>query len=455
MELQIRHTDATPDGQPFFEVVHNGKATLEPVTLTPPGEVPVGAYQTNLQQDLRWYLEQYLEMPIDEYRTRAEAVQEALFKRGRDCFDALFGSGHGRDWYRDSWREGLDRLRLQVTTDDPAVLCWPWEALASKDDGLLAQQCSIERQLNNIGDVRQGPDTLPQEQINILYIIARPGGDRDVDFQTLARPLIDFVTAGGWPVQIDLLRPPTFDQLRNVLEAKPGFYHIVHFDGHGSFGAEPTLSGLSVGLHSGRDKFATATGSLLFEKDDFSYNDDPISADMLGELLRKYNIPVMVLNVCQSAMLDGQAEHPFGTVAASLLRAGIGSVVAMSYSLWVSGAKVFVPAFYKQLFNSRDLSVAVQAERREMYRQQKRDTFIGPVDFQDWLVPVLYRQGESQLPRLRPSARRESKLPNKAQHLGDYGFIGRTKLHNTWSGPCALSLLAFSSTAWPEKAKPP
>ena len=35
--------------------------------------------------------------------------------------------------------------------------------------------------------------------------------------------------------RIKMLRPPTFEQLRRELQAH-GYYHIVHFDGHGGFG---------------------------------------------------------------------------------------------------------------------------------------------------------------------------------------------------------------------------
>ena len=70
---------------------------------------------------------------------------------------------------------------------------------------------------------------------------------------------------------------------------------------------------------------------------------DSVPADKLGALLREHRIPVMVLNACQSAMVDARAEDAFASVAASLLRAGIRSVVAMAYS----------PVSYTHLSGSR------------------------------------------------------------------------------------------------------
>ncbi|MDR1736138.1 MAG: tetratricopeptide repeat protein [Oscillospiraceae bacterium] len=349
-------------------------------------------------------MEQYLDLPVDVFQKRADAVQTALSDWGRDAFDALFDSGgQAQNWYNSARNAGLAELSLEIVSDDAAVMSWPWEVLESASDGLLALQCRIERRVENKGgDSLTLPDLTQSGQLNILYIIARPYGDGDVGFQTLARPVLDFAGKEKWPVHIDVLRPPTFDKLRSVLEEKPGFYHIVHFDGHGGFG-EPT-------------------GMLVFEK--YDHTPDEISAQILGQLLRRHEIPVMVLNACQSATMD---DDPFSSVAVSLLQAQIHGVVAMSYSLWVKGAEAFVPAFYRRLFKSGDISSAVQYGREEMYRNQNRDTYYGAVEFKDWIVPVLYKRETADMPKLKPGAERESALPDEAHKLGDYGFIGRDR----------------------------
>ena len=138
------------------------------------------------------------------------------------------------------------------------------------------------------------------------------------------------------PVHIDVLRPPTFDQLRQQLHDKPGFYHLVHFDGHGGYGAAD--DGISSHVLKGR-----AQGRLLFE--DEAGEAAPVEARLLSELLAEYRIPIMVLNACQSARIDDQAKDAFASVAAALLKAGIRSVVAMGYNLYVSGAQQFVLFF--------------------------------------------------------------------------------------------------------------
>ena len=429
MVLQIKHTgNVSAKGKPLFKVVRlpDGKDT-DPVALTPPREVQVGAHNINLAQGLKWYLEDYLQMPVGAYNTQADDVQAALKQWGRSCFDALFASGRARDWYHDARQRDLAGLRIKIASDDAAVLSWPWEALYSGDDGFLAQQCQMERQLAEIGGTRPLPDSIQGGQINVLYIIARPSGDGYVGFQTLSRPLIDLVNSGGWPVHIYVLRPPTFDRLMEVLEKQPGFYHIVHFDGHGGFGGAAAQS-YSIDARASKDKFAASEGTLAFEKDDIEHSKDSISAETLGELLRRYNIPVMVLNACKSAMLGEGAADPSATVAVSLLKAGVRSVLAMSYSLYVKGAEAFVPDFYQRLFRKGDIADAAQAGRRKMRRENMRDTFIGQVEFNDWVVPVLYQQeAEDILPVIAPGSKRESVLPDEARDIGSYGFIGRER----------------------------
>ena len=125
-----------------------------------------------------------------------------------------------------------------------------------------------------------------------------------------------------------ILRPPTFARLREQLREQPGYYHIVHFDGHGGYGTAADVNG-----GGSPHLFKGSQGRLIFETGDGK--PDPIPAEKLGALLCEHRIPVMVLNACRSAMVDAHAEDAFASVATSLLRAGIRSVVAMTYSLYV------------------------------------------------------------------------------------------------------------------------
>jgi hypothetical protein len=93
-------------------------------------------------------------------------------------------------------------------------------------------------------------------------VIARPAGLRDVGYQMIARPLVERLSAVRGRVDLDVLRPPTLEAMHKALAAaaaESGPYHILHFDGHGTFGSG------SAGAAAGPSHFdtgATARGIL-------------------------------------------------------------------------------------------------------------------------------------------------------------------------------------------------
>lgn len=423
MNLVVRHIKTEEEFTFQVENPSNMKTGVPAVIAAPDQLIVEGRQNSNLLQDLRWYLENFLDYPFSPNTDIADRVQEALSNWGKKTFSILF-SGKARDWYQDARKSkvGLSGLRLKIACDDPRILAWPWEALCDPDGTTLAHTCCIERQLNELHDPLEISKNLPDNCINILLIIARPFGDRDVGYHAISRPLVDLAQKNGSPVHIDVLRPPTFNQLQRQLQDRKNFYHIIHFDGHGGYGEfDPFGYPFS---------FKGPSGRLLFETVDGQ--EDLIGAEKLTQLMTDYRIPVMVLNACQSARIDGRAKDPFASVSAALLKAGIHSVVAMGYNLYVSAAKQFVPAFYERLFDSNSVSEAVRAGRRSMLAVQARDCSLGSFELQDWLVPIMYGQDSLALTFNRAQTGKETclgqetiELPPEAVGFGDYGFIGR------------------------------
>ena len=421
MEIQIHHI-GNQNGSAMFEVIRgmDMKRTAA-VALPDPAHFPVEGHPVkHFLPELRWYLEDYLQTPFGVFPEMAECVAKTMQAWGSEIFDKLF-TGYARDWYQDEKRQNFKGFRIKITSDSPEIMSWPWEALYSGDDGWLALRCCIERQLSGIGDPPPLPDTPPQNMIHILYIIPRPYGESDISYNVLANSLVEYISQNRLPVTVDVLRPPTFDQMRKVLYEHPGYYHIVHFDGHGGYGEVVNTSSGII--------YAAPEGQLVFETD--SGEPDPVDTRILAQLLAEYNIPFVVMNACRSGMIDGQAQDPFASVAAGLLKAGVRSVVAMGYSLYISGAKEFVPAFYERLLSTGNVSEAVRAGRGRMLQQSARDCIVGKLPLRDWVVPVLYQQMPSEsaiFPKLwleEKSDEEASTLPEDAKVDSDYGFIGR------------------------------
>ncbi len=394
----------------------------EPARVVSPFGFPVeGRPDSDLMQELRWYLEDFLEYPFPPNTDHAENVLGALEAWGKQAFNDLFNNGTARDFFHDATREGYENLRLQVMSDDATILQWPWEALLDPQAAYIAVTCQIERRLNTVHDPMPIPDDLPRDRVNILLVTARPY-DNDVGYRSISRRLVEVMEEQDVPAHVHVLRPPTFASLRSHLSERPHFYHIIHFDGHGGYGA----SGMTG---SDQHKMKSSEGVLVFEN--LKGEESPISAEQLSSLLRENAVPVMVLNACQSGMLDAGAKDPFASVAAALLKAGIRGVVAMAYSLYVSGAQEFLPEFYRALFKTGDLSIAVKAGRQKMEEQRKRVCARGRCELRDFVVPVIYQQEHYDLSfgdGPTSEAVEKVELPDGASdEENPYGFIGRDR----------------------------
>ncbi|QBE65800.1 tetratricopeptide repeat protein [Pseudoduganella lutea] len=377
-KLEIRHD---PEGDGFHfrvqRILPDSIREAAAVAVADPLALALSQTNSRLGDELTWYLEYYLDYPYGPNQQRAERVTTALKEWGIQAFNALFGQDKARDWYRDATRSAHAELHLIITSDDARVLAWPWEALHDPLVGDLALHCRIERQLQYLEDPPEPHPALSRESIGILLVTARPY-DADVGYRSISRPLVELIHKENLPARVKLLRPPTFDQLRAELQANPGAYHIVHFDGHGGFGIESDKTG---------QKLKGAQGQLIFEQHDGS--EAFVTGELLSQLLREHRIPIAVLNACQSATLDAEAEDAFASVATSLLKAGVRSVVAMGYSLYVSAAREFLPPFYRRLFESGSVADATRAGRQALVAHPERRSGFA---LQDWLVPVLYQQ---------------------------------------------------------------
>jgi tetratricopeptide (TPR) repeat protein len=431
--LIVRHV-GSGDAAEFRVERQDGKISQKNVpVVSPVGFAVEGRPDSDLMRELRWYLETFLDYPFPPETDHADRVLAALKGWGEQAFAALFGDNVAGGWFNEAVAKGHDRLVLQVSSDDPRILGWPWEALRDPQLGVLAQTCQVERRLNSVRDAYPISDQLPADRVNILLVTARPY-EGDVHYRSISRPLVELIEEQKLPAQVTVLRPPTFARLREHLRERPNYYHIVHFDGHGSYrpeGAGPVSGHVLRG----------PMGRLVFEDEDGQA--DPKTAEQLSVLLRDHRIPAVVLNACQSGMVDGDAADPFASVAAALVRSGVRSVVAMAYSLYVSGAQQFLPAFYRRLFETGSIAQATREGRQQMLAERGRVCVRGEFDLEDWLVPVVYQQDPPDFSFATRGARGQREAAESEAKRGEappaalplpeeiedrenpYGFIGR------------------------------
>jgi tetratricopeptide (TPR) repeat protein len=419
--LIIHHTGSSPDR---FELQRaSDSKRIQSVEIPSPDSFPVqGRPDSNLSKELRWYLEEFLDYPFDPYIDLADRVLKSLQNWGETAFNALFGSREGGKMLDDAIKNGYENLHLQISSDDPRILAWHWEALKDPNTDIpFAHECQIERKLMHKTIERVSiSKNLPQDCVNILLVTARPL-ENDVRYRSVSRLLVELIDKQNLPANVHILRPPTFDNLRETLKNNPNFYHILHFDGHGYYGPMPADSNAGSDSNSGGSR-----GCLFFEF--YRGGGNPVLPEELGDLLREYSVPAVVLNACQSGMIDKTADDPYASVAAALLKSGVRSVLAMAYSLYISAAQVFLPEFYRSLFENGSMETAVRAGRQQMLANSHRLCIRGQFKLQDWLVPVLYQENPldfSFATFAKPAKQKTISLPPEIEEQDNYEFIGR------------------------------
>ncbi len=375
-QLLLRHLPGTdpPRFQPIRGATPEDTSSGVVTTESPYGFPVAGRPRSDLMTELRWYLEQFLSYPFPPETEHVERVLDALRRWGETAFRSLAPASLGIPTITSSH----EPRRLRIQSDDPRILSWPWEALRDSHNRPIGQTTQIERSVATTPEPLLLPAELPTDRINVLLVTARP--EDDVTYRSISRALVELVAARQLPAHVHVLRPPTSARLREHLAERPATYHVLHFDGHGVY---------TEGY------FGRPEGHLLFE--DEAGRPDYVPGRVLGGFLRSSPIPIVVLNACQSAMLDANAEDAFASVAAALIRNGARSVVAMAYSLNVSGAQQFLPAFYGRLFETGSVAESVLAGRRRMADNPGRICARGRFDLEDWLLPVLYQQAPVDL----------------------------------------------------------
>lgn len=262
--------------------------------------------------DLRWYLEDYLQYPMDPAPEIAARVEGRMAELGKELFHLVFEVDKDALEILPDLRKKLDDTRVEVVTDVAGATALPWELLRDpRTDAVMALRAkAFVRGYSK--PVQKAYIPKSEEKIRILLVICRPGGLEDVPFRSVASRLLKGLGGEAREAfELDVLRPPTFEQLSKVLrdaKAKGQPYHIVHFDGHGAY-LEADKKKLMDLLHRlGALMFTTpregSHGYLLFENAQADENIELVDGLSLGKLLVETDTPVLVLNACQSAYAE-------------------------------------------------------------------------------------------------------------------------------------------------------
>jgi tetratricopeptide (TPR) repeat protein len=373
-------------------------------------------------EDLRWYLEDYLAFPLDPAPEKAARIEERMKEIGATLFRNVFQSNEAmrRAWAR--LMPDLNDTRIEIVAEVQHATAIPWELMRDPEtDKVLSvhARAFVRAASNQAEPPTHIPSPSPSKgegsKIRILLVICRPREGDDVPFRSVASRIVKSLTDEAREfVQLDVLRPPTFEQLSKVLRSakvRGEPYHIVHFDGHGVYQevkqSSDWLKGLSPLILGATGKH----GFLLFENPLDKDNIQPIEGAALGKLLTDNDVPVLVLNACRSAFADpptqpldasqagdiGEQVHTFGSLAQVVMNAGVAGVVAMRYTLYVETAKEFIANLYAALAQGQSLGEAVTFGRNQLAMNPLREIAYKPIALQDWCVPIVYEAAPIEL----------------------------------------------------------
>jgi hypothetical protein len=428
------------------------------------------SYQVSEQEaeKVRWYLEDYAEFPANPAPVLAADAETRLNRIGADLFRRVF-TGQDAAWIWGQAQAQLSRVRVEVDTDPAETPGLPWELLRDPNSDTILALGAEEFVRTHLQTARQVD--LPQpagDQLRVLLVICRPGRGDDVPFRSVASRLVRGGAGEMEGLQLDVLRPATYPRLAEVLRqaadaGRP--YHVVHFDGHGTYldltgllddedegssdgavrggggiaSGEIGLSPLRYGMSVAGPVRPGQHGYLIFEDPGSPTNQQLADGPTLGRLLSATRVPVLVLNACRSAYTEAQ-PHPgepdsqtesntgpgagpqatgedmagldedvhariraYGSLAAEVADTGVPGVVAMRYNVYVVTAAQYMADLYAHLLSGKSLGQAATSARRTLADNPTRHISAEPVALQDWAVPLIYEAAPLTL--LQPEQR--------------------------------------------------
>jgi len=429
--ISIREQQKTETG--FKAIVSFDGGTEYPIAVENP-------FPPEQEAELEWYFEQWLVFPLTQ-TARAERARDSVRSYGEALFEQVFK--RDVDAYSEYKAQRESLTQIEISGDSTEFQALHWEALHDPQmPRSLAVDCVMVRKRVKATAVKA--TVAPAPVIRLLVVTARPGEEHDVNHRTISRPLMELIQQSQLRVQVDLLRPATFEALTQHLDEKgAGFYHIVHLDMHGAVMRykdveelrEKEQKSTSINRLTFRqfgDELQPFEGlkALLSFESGIPRQSDLREAAELAKRLTGKQVPVCILNACQSAkQIRGDERET--SLGAALMAAGMQTVLAMGYSVTVTAATLLMETLYKQLFAGKPLDEAIRLGRKALHdRKERRAYFNQTIRLEDWLLPVVYRRGQVNLGlrEFTPEEKVEFNLAKSKKfrfQQPTYGFVGR------------------------------
>ena len=384
----------------------DGLVSAPPVSF----RLPIDAAE---RSEIAWYFQEYLDFPFGPARNRAEAVENGLRNLGRLLFETVFREGEARALFDQATSEGLSSCQLVIISERAEFLSLPWEVLNNPESGYLVSSLA--------GLVRQSAAPplpaiepgLSSDQLNVLLVSPYCGSGAEARAGGFSEGLVPILDSLDVEVELDFLRPATFEALSQSLAAHPSHYHIIHLDG--------------IELDD--------DANVLFEGEGSA--DVAISAAQLAGALVDASVPVIMLNAGDRGARSDARSEAWRRLGQELSDAGAPVSIVLPTALrGDSVTEGFLKAFYQSLVQGEPAERALAASRAFLMDEPRRTTLVGPQVSWDWTAPVVYQARTYTPPPIEvkrssplgvPVIQRQDETPAEGQlpAAGQYGLVGR------------------------------
>jgi len=137
------------------------------------------------QEDIRWYLEDFLQYPMDPAPAIAARIERRMAEIGADLFTKVLGNTPV--WH--AARHDLSGTRIEIETTVKDATALPWELLRDPDaDVPLALRARAFVRATHDAVARPKLPQSASGPIRVLLVICRPRGGEDVPFRSAPSP---------------------------------------------------------------------------------------------------------------------------------------------------------------------------------------------------------------------------------------------------------------------------